>query len=126
VDEDITYGLVADDYDRIRAALGPYYLVAELDGEVIGFISGSTHISEGMAVISKSEAYLEIDNLYIAPHFRRNKIGGMLIDQLLAIAKQDGICRALVYSATKDIHSILKFYGAHGFKSWYVRMFREL
>jgi N-acetylglutamate synthase-like GNAT family acetyltransferase len=125
-EEKIVYGFVAETEDGIRAALGPYFLVAELDGDIVGFISGSVHLSEGMAVVPKSERYLEIDDLFIAPHVRRNKIGGKLVDRLASIAKRDGIRQVLVYSASKDVDAVLKFYEDHGFKSWYVRLFREL
>lgn len=108
------------------AALGPYLLVAESDGEVVGFISGSIHSSEGMAVIPEGESYLEIDDLYVSPEFRRRGVGSGLITQILGRAKERGVAYALLYSASKDIRSILRFYERHGFQSWYVQMFREL
>lgn len=112
--------------EQVKAALSPYLLVAEADGKVVGFISGSIHSSEGMVFVPEGESYLEIDNLYISPEFRRQGIGGGLIDQLSAQARQQGIVYALLYSAARDIRSVLRFYERHNFQSWYIQMFRKL
>jgi ribosomal protein S18 acetylase RimI-like enzyme len=101
-------------------------LIAEVNNKVIGFISGSIRSSEGTVIIPAGENYLEIDNLYISPEFRRQGVGSGLITQLIAQAKQQGIAYALLYSAAKDIHGILRFYERHDFQSWYVEMFRKL
>ena len=125
-EEGIVYGLVTESEERIRAAIGPYLLVAVTDDEAVGFISGSVHVSKGTAVIREGERYLEIDNLYISPEFRRQGIGGDLITQIIARAKARGVAYASLYSAAKDVHGILGFYERHGFQSWYVQMFRKL
>ncbi len=39
LEEGNVYGLVPDSAPQIAAALGPYFLVAEVEGEVVGFIS---------------------------------------------------------------------------------------
>ena len=126
LEEGSVYGFAPESREQVGAALSPYLLVAEADNEVIGFISGSIHRSEGVAVIPEGESYLEIVNLYIAPGFRRRGVGSGLITQLLARAKQQGIAYALLYSAAKDIRGILSFYERHDFLSWYVQMFRKL
>ena len=125
-EEGSVYGFLPESQEQVKAAISPYLLVAEVGNQVIGFISGSANISDGMAVIPEGESYLEIDNLYIAPEFRRRGVGSGLITQLLAQAKQRGVAYAVLYSAAKDIHSILRFYERHSFQSWYVQMFRKL
>jgi len=125
-EEGSVYGFVPESQERVKAALSPYLLVAEVGDQVIGFISGSVSISDGMAVIPEGESYLEVDNLYVAPEFRRRGVASRLITQLLAQAKQQGVAYAVLYSAAKDIHGILRFYERHGFQSWYVRVFRKL
>ena len=125
-EEGNVYGLIPESREQVKAALGPYLLVAEVGHEVIGFASGSAHISDGTAVIPAGESYLEINNLYTSPEFRRQGVGGGLIAQLLARAKEQGVTYALLYSAAKDIHGILRFYEGHRFQSWYVQMFRKL
>ena len=125
-EEDNVYGLTPESPEQVKAALGSFLLVAELDREVIGFISGSAHISDGAAVIPAGESYLEINNLYTSPEFRGRGVGGGLVAQLLVHAKHQGVAYALLYSAAKDIRGILRFYEQHGFQSWYVQMFRKL
>jgi ribosomal protein S18 acetylase RimI-like enzyme len=125
-EEGSVYGFVPESREQVEAAISPYLLVAEVGNQVIGFISGSARISDGTAVIPEGESYLEIDNLYVAPEFRRRGVGSRLITQLLARAKQRDVAYAVLYSAAKDIHSILRFYERHSFQSWYVRMFRKL
>ena len=120
------YGFVPESPEQIKAGLNPYLLVAETGDEIVGFISGSVHRSEGTAVIPEGESYLEIDNLYVLPGHRRQGAGGGLIDGCLAKAREAGVTYALLYSAAKDIHGVLRFYERHDFLSWNVQMFRKL
>jgi GNAT superfamily N-acetyltransferase len=124
--EEITHGFVPEGEAALRRALGPYFLVAEVDGELAGFVTGSENVSDGAAVVPKGAAYLEVNDLYVLPRLRRRKIGGMLLDRLLAEARRGGLGKALVYSATKDVRGVLKFYEGHGFQPWFVQMFQDL
>jgi ribosomal protein S18 acetylase RimI-like enzyme len=125
-DEASVYGFVPQTEGEIMDTVGPFSLVAETDNQIVGFISGSVRSSSDMSVVPQGESRLEIDNLYVAPEFRGQEIGGSLTEELLARARKQGLTYATLYSATKDIHSILTFYERHGFRSWYVQMFRKL
>jgi ribosomal protein S18 acetylase RimI-like enzyme len=125
-DESSVYGFVPDSQEQLRLILGSFCLVAETDEDVIGFATGSIHTSDGLAVIPAGKHYIEVDNVYVSSQYRHQGIGGHLVDQLLGEAKKQGVTYALLYSATKDIRSILKFYEQHGFQSWSVQMFRSL
>lgn len=131
-EEGCVYGFVPETREQVRAGMGPFCWVAEVDGRdgrdgsIIAFADGSVHTSDGLAVIPAGERYLEIDNVYVSLPYRQLGIGGQLVDALLAEAKKQGISYALLYSATKDIHPVLKFYEQHGFQSWSVQMFRRL
>lgn len=125
-EEGSVYGYEPESQDQVRLILGPFCLVAEMDEDIIGFVTGSIHISDGLAVIPAGKHYIEVDNVYVSFEYRRQGIGGHLVDQLLVEAKKKGLTYALLYSATKDIRSILKFYEQYGFKSWYIQMFRPL
>ena len=117
-------GFVAADAELLRYRVGEYFLVAEHAGRLVGFVCGSAHVSEGNAVFSAGERYLEVDDLYVSPEMRDQGIGGGLLDELLAQARQEGIQRFLVYSSSRDTDAILRFYRKHDFETWYVRMFR--
>jgi ribosomal protein S18 acetylase RimI-like enzyme len=125
--EDITHGFIPGAREEFIADLErfkSYFLVAEIDGCIVGYINGSVHASKGLAVIPEGGRYLEIDNIYVKPDFRNKLIGGQLIESLFQVAEQNGIKRFLVHSATKDMDKIVNFYRSHGFKTWYIQMFK--
>lgn len=125
-EENIIHGFVLETAEEIENFFNSYFLAAEINDEIIGFISGKICASDGSAVIPKGENYLEIENLYVAPQFRKQGVGGRLVNELLTKAKQNNIAYALLYSAAKDLHGVLKFYERHNFQSWYVQMFQKL
>ena len=124
-EEDIIHGFVPETAEEIEKSIDSYFLAAEINGEIIGFICGKICASDGLAVIPKG-SYLEIENLYVAPQFRKQGVGGRLVDELLTKARRNNISYVLLYSATKDLHGILGFYERHNFQSWYVQMFQKL
>ncbi|MHB9023666.1 MAG: GNAT family N-acetyltransferase [Armatimonadota bacterium] len=123
--EQITYGLVAPDIACLRDQLSEFFLVAEVDGQLVGMVAASVHLSEGMAVIPAGERYLEIDDLYVRQSWRAQGIGRQLLDAALARADEQEIPYQLVYSATKDVQRIMRFYESCGFESWFVQMYRR-
>ena len=98
--------------------------MAESAGRIVGYINGSVRLNQELAIIPAQETYLEIENIYVQPEFRNQNIGGKLIERLLEIAGQEGIERFLVATVTKDMDKILNFYRRHGFKPWYVQLFK--
>ncbi len=121
--EDSTYGYYAEGAEGLARRLGPYFLVADTQGMVVGFAYGSVHTSEGLAVIPADETYFELDALYVGAEHRSNGIGGMMLEELLREARRNGIERFMLYSASKSLDSILRFYRRHGSKDWFVRMY---
>jgi ribosomal protein S18 acetylase RimI-like enzyme len=124
VSECITYGLGANSVKLLKENIGDYFLLAELDSEVVGYITGSVHESEGLAVIEIGEKYLEVDEVYVHPEYRSENIGHLMVDKLLQTAEGNGITRSIVYSASKQWQKIIGFYEKHGFKMWFVQMYR--
>jgi ribosomal protein S18 acetylase RimI-like enzyme len=101
-----------------------YFLVAESDGDIVGYVNGSVHFEKRVPVIPAQEPYLEIDNIYVKPGFRNRHIGGKLLEKLLEVAKYNGIQRVLVSSVSKDMEKILNFYRRYGFTMWHVQLFK--
>ena len=60
------------------------------------------------------------------PGFRHRHIGGALLEKLFAVAEHHRIQRFLVSSVSKEMDKILIFYRSHGFKPWYVQMFKKM
>lgn len=70
-----------------------------------------------MAIFDDGEKYFEVDDLYVISLERSSGIGSQLLDKLLQKAKANGINRSLIYSATKNIESVMKFYKKHDYKT---------
>jgi ribosomal protein S18 acetylase RimI-like enzyme len=122
--EEITYGFVPADKSHLETKLGKYFFVAELNNEIVGFVYGTINKAKNMNVIDNGETYIEIDDIYTAINNRGTNIGTLLLDKVLEVAKGNGIERSLIYSSTKDIDSIIKFYKKHDYKTWCIQMFK--
>jgi len=120
--EDITYGFVPAEKSYLETKIGKYFFVAESNNEILGFVYGTVHKSENMSVIHNGQLYIEIDDIYTSLNNRGTGVGTLLLDKILAVAKENGIDRSLIYSSTKDMDSIIKFYRKHDYKTWYIQM----
>jgi ribosomal protein S18 acetylase RimI-like enzyme len=126
--EDIAYEFIPISREEFIAQLErfpTYFLVAESDGYLVGYINGTVKLNQDIPVLPKQETYLEIENIYVKPDFRNQQIGGKLIEKLLEIAGQNGIQRFSVGTVSKDMAKTLNFYQSYGFKVWHVQMFKE-
>ena len=121
--EEVTYGFGPSSPEEIRGALGPYFLVAVVDKEIVGYSSGAVHISHNLCVFKGGERHLEIHDLYVKESYRSAGVGGKLVERIKNTAGRNGIHRFRVHSATKDLERVLKFYRSHGFKSWCMEMY---
>lgn len=124
VKEDITLGLVPVEKSYLQAKLGKYFFVAESNSKIIGFVYGSTHTADNMAIMVDGECYIEIEDIYVSSNCRGTGIGSVLLDKVLYAAKENGIDRSLIYSSAKDMDSIMKFYKKHSYKTWNIQMFK--
>ncbi|MBO7748529.1 GNAT family N-acetyltransferase [Paenibacillus sp. MWE-103] len=124
VSEGITHGLAVTTEAVLRGYLGDYFWVAALDSAIVGYILGSVRESEGLAVIEQGETYLEIDEVYVLPEYRSMNAGHGLVDRLLQASEENGVRRAVVYSASKQWQRVVGFYEKHGFQMWFVQMYR--
>jgi GNAT superfamily N-acetyltransferase len=118
------HGFRAATVVELRARLGPYFFLAEEAGTIAGFVYGSEHVSAGTAVIPQGQRYLEIDDVYVDPSYRGKGIGGALIQRVEGEARSRGIVRFQIYSAALDVDGVLEFYRRHGFKPWFVQMYK--
>jgi ribosomal protein S18 acetylase RimI-like enzyme len=126
-EEDIAYEFIPINREAFAAQLErfpAYFLVAERDGYLVGYINGSVQLDQEIPVLPKQEPYLEIENIYVKREFRDRQIGGKLIESLLEIARQNGIQRFSVGTVSKDMAKTLNFYQSHGFTIWRVQMFK--
>jgi RimJ/RimL family protein N-acetyltransferase/N-acetylglutamate synthase-like GNAT family acetyltransferase len=122
--EAITRGFRADTEASLGERLGPYCLVAEHAGRVVGYAIGAVRESEGLAVLPAGVPYLEVEDLYLRPEHRSRGLGGRLLERLFEEAAARGVERALVYSSNLAWERTVAFYRRHGFRMWFVRMVR--
>lgn len=124
VKENITHGLIPVDRSYLETKLGKYFFIAELNNTIVGFVYGTIHMANDMAILDDGQGYIEIEDIYVSPANRGTGLGGVLLDKILETAKDNGIEKSLIYSSTKDMDSIMKFYKSHDYKTWYIQMFR--
>ncbi|EQB86322.1 ribosomal protein S18 acetylase RimI-like enzyme [Clostridium punense] len=122
--EDITYGLIPANKEYLFERLGKYFLVAEEQENIIGFVTGVINKAKNMTIFSDGELYIEIEDIYVSKNNRGQGIGNILLNKVLEISKENGIERSLLYSSTKDMESIIKFYKNHHYKTWCIQMFK--
>jgi GNAT superfamily N-acetyltransferase len=122
--EDNIIGMVAATAEEVQQWLDQCCWVAEAQGRIIGFACGTVQTSDGLAIIPAGERYLRLDELYVVPDRRDRGVGGRLVDRVLADAAERGITRGRVLSAARDWRRIIDFYQDHGFRMWYVELYR--
>ena len=101
-----------------------YFLVAESEGQLVGYIHASVQRDNPVEVIPPDQPYVIIEDIYVRPDFRNRDIGGALLERVFEIAQQDGIQRFVVGTLSKETDRILKFYGSHGFTPWRIQFFK--
>lgn len=125
-EEGITIGQAPDEQPWFQEAVGPYLLVAEVDAEIVGFVQGEEQVSDERhsSVMPAGTRYLDVTNVYVVPQLRSDGIGGDLLDELLAEASRRGVERSMVYSAASELDRVVAFYRSHGFRGWFVQLYR--
>ena len=126
--EDIAYGdfnpMSQEAYMAILERFPAYFLVAEHDGELVGYIHVSTDYEQRVEVFPEGEQYVTIEDIYVLPDFRDQDIGGKLLERVFAIAQVAGIQRFIVGTKSKETDKILRFYRRHGFTPWRIQFFK--
>jgi PhnO protein len=126
--EAIAYGdfnpMDREAYVAILERFAAYFLVAESDRGLVGYIRASVQRDKPIEVIPAEEPYIEIEDIYVQPDFRNQDIGGQLLERIFDIARLEGIQRFVVGTHSKETDSILRFYRSHGFTPWRIQFFK--
>src|SRR5215211_3909994 len=78
-----------DAYIAILERFPAYFLVAESDGQLVGYIHASVQRETPVEVIPAHEPYVAIEDIYVQPDYR--DIGGALLERIFEFARQEGI-----------------------------------
>ena len=126
--EDIAYGdfnpMRRDAYVAILERFPAYFMVAESDGQLVGYIHASVQRAGSVEVIPEQEPYVTIEDIYVQPDARNQDIGGRLLERVFEVARAAGIQRFVVGTRSKETDKILRFYRSHGFTPWSIQFFR--
>lgn len=126
--EEIAYGdfnpMSREAYVSILEDFPTYFLVAESDGQLVGYIHASVQRDNPVEVIPADQPYVAIEDIYVHPDFRSQDIGGQLLEQVFAVAHAAGIQRFVVGTKSKETDKILRFYRSHGFTPWRIQFFK--
>ena len=126
--EEIAYGdfnpMSREAYVAILERFPDYFLVAESDGQLVGYIHGSVQRDKSVEVIPAQEPYVAIEDIYVQPDFRDRDIGGALLERIFEVALRQGIQRFIVGTLSKETDKILRFYRSHGFTPWRIQFFK--
>lgn len=102
-----------------------YFLVAERNSELLGYIRASLHQGALVPVLPAKGSCVEIEDLYVRPDARDAQIGGLLLGQLLGVARYAGVRRFVVGTLSVQTDQILRFYRRHGFRPWHIQFFLQ-
>src|SRR5215217_252500 len=91
-----------DAYNAILERFADYFLVAEGERGLVGYIHASVQRNKPIEVIPAQEPYVEIEDIYVRPDFRNQDIGGQLLERIFGIARQEGIQRFVVGTHSKE------------------------
>jgi GNAT superfamily N-acetyltransferase len=126
--EDIAYGdfnpMGQDAYVAILERFPAYFLVAESDGQLVGYIHASVRLAKSIEIIPEQEPYVTIEDIYVQPDVRNQDIGGKLLERIFEVARAAGIQRFVVGTRSKETDKIIRFYRSHGFTPWSIQFFK--
>lgn len=119
-------GLQHDGVEQLRARCGPLFFVASSADDLIGFANGTVGESAPgeRAIWPDGARFFDLTDLYVVPKRRGEGIGSALLETVVQAARGMGIEHALVYSSVRDHRRITAFYERHGFRMWFVEMYR--
>lgn len=105
-------------FNRNMASPNITYFLAEHEGKPIGMVS--CHIQP---LLHHAALVSEIQEMYVEPEYRSQKVGNVLMEHVTAFAKKEGAIQMEVTSrATRE--QAHRFYQREGFEKSHVKLVR--
>lgn len=108
---------------ELDLALG---VVAERDGEIVGYALCAPRDHEGACVFGADDRVIEIQDLWVVAELRGCGIGSRIVEEVQRVARGNGYTKLLTYSSAKDLDPVLRFYRGTGFRTWNAQVFMDL
>ncbi len=103
------------DYFKMRVSeRSNFAIIAEVDGEPVGYLSGGFFKSPAFRTLDKLG---QLGDMFVIDGYRNLKIGTKLIKEFKKWLKERGAKRMKVELFTNNKHA-LRFYKRHGFKDY--------
>jgi GNAT superfamily N-acetyltransferase len=125
IEEGLSYCHVAIGETELRA-LGPWCLVAETDGEVVGYAQGFVLPAREPCVLPDEGEYLSVEELFVRADHRGDGAGSRMLEILTDRAREAGLVGVMTFTDAKDQRRMLKFYEERGYRGWGIQLFRRL
>ncbi|GAB3998039.1 aminoalkylphosphonate N-acetyltransferase [Spirosoma daeguense] len=120
--EEITLDVIAFNQVFSQNLANPaiHYLVAEQENNVLGFVS--CHIQVLLHHVGKVG---EIQELFVRPDVRNQRIGHQLIEALTTLAKQENLVNLEVTTNQKRVDTV-RFYERESFKQTHFKLVKPI
>ncbi len=113
--------------DTLDALAKEHILVAVQDGQIVGYAYGRVaQAQRNMGHVCKDKAVFEIEEIYVKPSHRREGVGKLLCQALLAQGRAGGCHAARLAAVNKEYASLLRFYEEMGMEFWCATMTMDL
>lgn len=122
--ENITYGYYANSEKEFT---GYRSWVAERDGVIVGYAAGQMESAQrDSSIQKKGDCWFELEELYVTFGQRNLGIGNRLLEQVEEDLCREGCRRLMLSGANREQDPLLRFYGKHRYKTYSVRMFKDI
>ena len=103
---------------------GGYFLVGEIQGEVVAYAAGVVKLGRGYIFEPEGEQYLNVDEVFVHADHRDQGLGTRLVQALLDRAEAEGVVRSMVGSNNVDWLATFQFYERHGYRMHSILMYK--
>lgn len=98
-----------------------FFHIARMSGRTVGYLVGTLRKSPAVPTCD----HAEVIELYVTRSFRKQRIGGRLLNRFFAWSKKKGIRRITIEAETAD-RSAIGFWSRHGFARTWIVMLRTI
>lgn len=99
----------------------------ERDGVIVGYAAGQMETARRDSSIQRAgDRWFELEELYVMPGGRKLGIGHRLLERLEEDLRREGCRRLMLSGANREQEGLLRFYGRHQYKTYSVRMFKDM